>query len=130
MKANVDSSLSFLIYSHPQTLSLYHNSSLRLDMRDASSRDRNLCQSDILPQTIVPLCVSEGIFYVSLSLSLYIYIYPWVLMIFPEISELVGCFLLYKLNDIIDPGCHGLYRDEGLIMIIAYLEKEILLGRN
>ena len=25
-----------------------------------------------------------------------------------QISELVGCLLLYKLNDIIDPGCHGL----------------------
>ena len=25
-----------------------------------------------------------------------------------ELSELVGCFLLYKLNDIIDPSCYGL----------------------
>ena len=33
------------------------------------------------------------------------------------ISELVGCLLLYKLNDIIDPGCHGLYRDDELIII-------------
>ena len=31
-------------------------------------------------------------------------------------SELVGCLLLYKLNDIIDPGCHGLYWDDGLII--------------
>ena len=32
-------------------------------------------------------------------------------------SELVGCFLLNKLNDIIGPGCHGRYQDEGLIII-------------
>ena len=29
-----------------------------------------------------------------------------------EISELLGCLLLYKLNDIIDPDCHGFYRDD------------------
>ena len=34
-----------------------------------------------------------------------------------KISELVGCLLLYKLNDIIDPCCHGVYRDDGLIII-------------
>ena len=34
-----------------------------------------------------------------------------------KISELVGCLLLYKLNDIINPGCHGLYQDDGLIII-------------
>ena len=34
-----------------------------------------------------------------------------------KISELVGCLLLYKLNDIIDPGCHWLYRDDELIII-------------
>ena len=33
------------------------------------------------------------------------------------ISELVGCLLLYKLNDIIDPSNHGLYRDDRLIII-------------
>ena len=33
-----------------------------------------------------------------------------------NISELVGDWLLYKLNDIIDPGCHGIYRDDGLII--------------
>ena len=27
-----------------------------------------------------------------------------------KISELVGCLLLYKLNDIIDPGCLGPYK--------------------
>ena len=32
------------------------------------------------------------------------------------ISGLVGCLLLYKLNDIINPGCHGLW-DDGLIII-------------
>ena len=31
--------------------------------------------------------------------------------------ELVECLLLYKLNDIIDPGCHGLYLDDVLIII-------------
>ena len=34
-----------------------------------------------------------------------------------QISELVGCLLLYKINDIIDPGCHGLYWDDRLIII-------------
>ena len=34
-----------------------------------------------------------------------------------EVSNLVGCLLLYKLNDTIDPGCHGLYRDDWLIII-------------
>ena len=34
-----------------------------------------------------------------------------------KISELVGCLLLYKLNDIIDPSCHGLYREDRLIII-------------
>ena len=34
-----------------------------------------------------------------------------------EMLELVVCLLLNKLNDIIDPGCHGVYRDDGLIII-------------
>ena len=34
-----------------------------------------------------------------------------------EISELVECLLVYKLNDIIDPNRHWLYRDDGLIII-------------
>ena len=34
-----------------------------------------------------------------------------------EISEVVECLLLYKFNDIIDPGCHGFYRDDGLMII-------------
>ena len=34
-----------------------------------------------------------------------------------KISELVGCLLLYKLNETIDPGYHGLYQDDGLIII-------------
>ena len=34
-----------------------------------------------------------------------------------EICELVGILLLHKLNKIIDPGYHGLYRDDGLIMV-------------
>ena len=33
------------------------------------------------------------------------------------ISELVGCLVLYKLNDIIDSGCRELYRDDVLIII-------------
>ena len=34
-----------------------------------------------------------------------------------NISELVGCLLLYKLNAIINPDCHGLYQDDGLIIV-------------
>ena len=34
-----------------------------------------------------------------------------------KILELVGCLLLYKLNDIINPGCHGLYQGDRLIII-------------
>ena len=33
------------------------------------------------------------------------------------ICEIVGIFLLYKLNDLIDPFNHGLYRDNGLILL-------------
>ena len=43
---------------------------------------------------------------------------------FAILSELVGCLLLYKLNDIIDPGCHGLYQDDGLITIDNYTHRK------
>ena len=46
-----------------------------------------------------------------------ILIIQWVPYDSAKISELVGCLLLYKLDGIIDPGCHGLYCDDGLIMI-------------
>ena len=34
-----------------------------------------------------------------------------------EIRELVGCVLLYSINKIIDPSSHGLYYDDGLIIV-------------
>ena len=34
-----------------------------------------------------------------------------------EICELVGCVLLYNINKIMDPNNHGLYRDDGLIIV-------------
>lgn len=34
-----------------------------------------------------------------------------------EICELVGCLLLYNLNNIIDPCNHSLYRENGLIIV-------------
>ena len=34
-----------------------------------------------------------------------------------EICELVGCLLLYNINYIVDPYSHGLYRDDGLIIL-------------
>ena len=37
--------------------------------------------------------------------------------IYVEISELIGCLLQHKLNDIINSGCHRLYRDDILIII-------------
>ena len=44
-----------------------------------------------------------------------------------QISELVGCSLLYKINDIIELSCHELYRDDGLIMIDnCTLRKDII----
>ena len=34
-----------------------------------------------------------------------------------EICEIVGCLLLYNLNEIMDPSYHGLYRDDGLAIL-------------
>ena len=34
-----------------------------------------------------------------------------------EICELVGCLLLYNINNIVDPYSHGLYRNDGLIIL-------------
>ena len=34
-----------------------------------------------------------------------------------EICELVGCVLLYSINKIMDPSSHGLYHDDGLIIV-------------
>ena len=34
-----------------------------------------------------------------------------------EICELVGCVLLYNINKIMEPNNHGLYRDDGLIIV-------------
>ena len=34
-----------------------------------------------------------------------------------QICELVGCVLLYSINKIMDPNNHGLYRDDGLIIV-------------
>ena len=34
-----------------------------------------------------------------------------------EICELVGCVLLYSINKIMDPSNHGLYHDDGLIIV-------------
>ena len=34
-----------------------------------------------------------------------------------EICELVGCVLLYSINKIMDPSSHGLYLDDGLIIM-------------
>ena len=34
-----------------------------------------------------------------------------------EICELVGCLLLYNLNNIVDPYSHRLYHDDGLIIL-------------
>lgn len=35
-----------------------------------------------------------------------------------KLCELVGCLLLNNLNDLIDPSNHGLYWDDGLIIVI------------
>lgn len=37
-----------------------------------------------------------------------------------DICELVGCFLPNNLNEIIDPSNHGLYRDDGSILVDKY----------
>ena len=34
-----------------------------------------------------------------------------------EVCELVGIFLLFELNSLIDISTHGLYRDDGLILL-------------
>ena len=34
-----------------------------------------------------------------------------------EICELVGCVLLYSINKIVDPSSHGLYYDDGLVIV-------------
>ena len=34
-----------------------------------------------------------------------------------EICEIVGCVLLYSINKIVDPGSHGLYHYDGLIIV-------------
>ena len=34
-----------------------------------------------------------------------------------EIFELVGCVLLNKINEIVDAGIHGLYHNDGLVIV-------------
>ena len=41
-----------------------------------------------------------------------------------EISELIGCILLENLNKIIDPENHGLYRDDGIIIVDEYTPRK------
>ena len=41
-----------------------------------------------------------------------------------EICELVGCVLLYSINKIMDPSSHGLYQDDGLIIVDKSTPKE------
>ena len=33
-----------------------------------------------------------------------------------QLSEFIGCILLYNLNSIIDPSNHGLYRDDAVVI--------------
>ena len=41
-----------------------------------------------------------------------------------KICEVVGCLLLYNLNNIIDPGNYGLYRDDGLNIVDKYTPRK------
>ena len=48
-----------------------------------------------------------------------------------EIRELVGCLLLYNLNNNIDPCNHGLYGDDGLIIVDSWtLRKDNIIRKN
>ena len=41
-----------------------------------------------------------------------------------EICELVGCVLLYSINKIVDPGSHGRYHGDGLIIVDKSIPKK------
>ena len=41
-----------------------------------------------------------------------------------EICELVGCVLLYNIDKILDPYSHGLYRNDGLIIVDKSLPRK------
>lgn len=42
-----------------------------------------------------------------------------------EVCKLVGCLLLNNLNKFIDPSNHGLYRDDGLIIIDKFTPEKV-----
>ena len=47
-----------------------------------------------------------------------------------EICELVGCVLLYSINKIMDPSSHGLYHNDGLIIVDKSTPKKCDRIRN
>lgn len=47
-----------------------------------------------------------------------------------ELCELVGYFLLNNINEIIDPGNHGLYRDDGLMIVDKYTPRKKLFNTD